>query len=66
MEEELIDLLEIMFSEYEYGTPCYENPDENEGYLGMAFRLDDVTFHRIAEILNERRPRVTPNVYSAP
>lgn len=60
MEEELLDLLEVMFDAYEDGVDCYEDPDEQAGYFGKAIKLDDATFHRIADILNERRPR-TPN-----
>lgn len=59
MPDEIVDLLERMFSAYEDGDPCYENPDECEGFIGNAVILDEVTFNRIADILNELRPRVT-------
>jgi len=53
-EEELLNLLAIMFDAYENGTDCYEDPEECGGYLGKAVMLDDETFHQIADILNER------------
>ena len=62
MENELLDLLAVIFDAYEYGPECYEDPDDCAGYLGHAVLLDDATFHRVADILNERRPRATPNV----
>lgn len=60
-DEELLDLLDAMFSAYEDGPDCYEDPDEQAGYVGKAVKLDDATFHRIADILNRRRPRVAHN-----
>ena len=60
-DEELRDLLDAMFSAYEAGPDCYEDPDEQAGYVGKAVKLDDATFHRIADILNRRRPRVAHN-----
>lgn len=54
---ELLDLLEIIFDAYEEGPDCYEDPDNASGHLGKAVLLDDSTFDRIANILNERRPR---------
>jgi len=58
---ELLDLLAVIFDAYEDGPQCYEAPEECSGFLGYAVRLDDATFQRTADILNERRPRVTPN-----
>ncbi len=55
--EETLDLLLVMFDAYEIGPDCYEDPKDYSGYLGKAVRLDDATFHRIAALLNERRPR---------
>jgi len=57
LEEELIDLLAIMFDAYEEGPDCYEDPDDCSGHLGKAVKLDDASFDRIADILNKRRPR---------
>ena len=56
-EELALDLLEIMFVSYENGVSCYEDPENGEGYVGQAFRLDDETFHACADLLNRRRPR---------
>ena len=56
-EEELLDLLALMFDAYEDGPDCYEDPDDCAGHLGKAVKLDDATFDRIADILNLRRPR---------
>ena len=58
---ELLDLLAVIFDAYEDGPQCYEDPGECSGFLGHAVRLDDATFQRTADILNERRQRVTPN-----
>ena len=63
-ENELLDILALFFEEYEYGPDCYEDPEDYSGYLGKAVHLDDATFHRVADILNERRPRQTPNLNS--
>ncbi len=49
--EELLDLMAVMFDAIENGDPCYENPDEGEGFMG-----NDATFDRVADILNEHRP----------
>ena len=57
-EEELaLSLLETLFSAYENGVPCYEDPETADGYIGHAVRLDDETFHACADLLNRRRPR---------
>jgi len=55
MEKKLLDLLDIMFDAYENGPDCYEDPEECDVYVGKAIKLDDATFHRIADILNEHR-----------
>jgi len=57
LESELLDLLDRFFTLYEDGPQCYESQDDYSGFLGHAVRLDDETFHRIGDILNERRPR---------
>jgi hypothetical protein len=51
-----LDMLAMMFDAYENGTPCFEDPDESAGYLGNAVRVFDDDFHRIADLLNRRRP----------
>ena len=56
LENELLELLAAMFEAYEYGTPCYVDPETQGGYLGRTVELDDETFNRVAEILNEHRP----------
>ena len=60
-EDELLDLLAMMFDAYEDGPDCYEDPEDCSGHIGKAIHLDDDAFQRIADILNEHRPRVTPN-----
>ena len=37
----LHDALLIMWKLYDKGEPCYENPEELEGYLGKAALLKD-------------------------
>ena len=63
--EETLDLLAVMFDAYEDGPDCYEDPDEYAGHIGKAVQLDEATFDRIADLLNEHRPRnageATPN-----
>ena len=56
-EDELLDLLALMFDAYEDGPDCYEDPEDCSGHIGKAVHLDDATFDRIADILNLRRPR---------
>ena len=51
-----LDLLCIMFDGYEAGVDCYEDPEDQSGYVGRAFRLNDEDFHKIADLLNRRRP----------
>ena len=54
-----IDLLAMMFDAYEDGPDCYEDPEDCSGHIGKAIHLDDEAFQRIADILNEHRPRNT-------
>lgn len=56
-EDELLDLLALMFDAYEDGPDCYEDPEDCSGHIGKAVHLDDATFDRIAYILNLRSPR---------
>ena len=56
LENELLDLLEMMFIAHEDGVPCYEDPENTAVYIGKAVLLDDKKFKRVAEILNEHRP----------
>lgn len=51
--DELFELLEKFFDEYERGTPAYEDPDDLDGYLGNAFVLGEEIFGRICEVLNQ-------------
>ena len=55
-ENRALDLLATMFDAYENGVQCYEDPEEQTGYLGHALQLDDDTFHACADLLNRRRP----------
>ena len=55
--EEVIDLLETIFTAYEDGLDCYEDPENCSGHLGKAIKISDSDFHRIADILNKYRPR---------
>jgi hypothetical protein len=58
-ENAALDLLDAMYSAWENGVSCYEDPDENQGYLGNAFRMDDETERACMELLDRRRPRQT-------
>ena len=55
VKEQALDLLATMFDAYENGVPCHE--DNGGGYIGMAFSLDNETFHACADILNAHRPK---------
>jgi len=59
LQDELLDLLAVVFDAYEEGPDCYEDPEEQAGHVGKAVKIDDATFDRIAALLNEHRPRVT-------
>lgn len=39
--QRLRDALEMMWDKYENGTPCYEEPEGQEGFIGNAVLLDD-------------------------
>lgn len=51
-----LDLLSKLFNAYENGLACYEDPDEQAGYVGNAVELDADTIHACADLLNRRRP----------
>ena len=55
--DKAIDLLETMFSEYENGTACYEDPEDCSGFVGYAFKMDDLDFNACCDLLNRTRPR---------
>lgn len=55
VKDQALDLLATMFDAYENGVPCHE--DNGGGYIGMAFSLDNETFHACADILNAHRPK---------
>jgi len=57
LEIELLDLLDAMFTRYEDGVACYGNPEHLEDFMGYAIHLDDATFKKIADVLNENKPR---------
>ena len=38
-EDELLDLLALMFDAYEDGPDCYEDPEDEVGFIGYALRL---------------------------
>ena len=57
LSNETLDFLAMMFDAYEEGPDCYEDPEDCSGHIGKAIHLDDDAFQRIADILNEHRPR---------
>ena len=54
--DDAVVLLAAVFDAWEGGSPCYEDPDEAAGFLGMAFQLDDDIFQRCVELLNRVDP----------
>lgn len=60
-----LDLLAVMFDAYEYGVSCYEDPDDQAMYVGKAFILTDEDFSRIADLLNQYRPRIDTAIATA-
>lgn len=55
--DELLDHLDVIFSAYEDGPECYEDPVERGAYIGKALLIDEEQFKRLVCILNEHRPR---------
>ena len=55
--DEALNLLDTMFSSYENGTACYEDPEDCSGFVGYAFKMDDVDFNACCDLLNRTRPR---------
>lgn len=53
---EAVQLLAAVFDAWENGVECYEDPEENAGFLGMAFQLDTDVFDRCCTLLNRRNP----------
>lgn len=58
--QQAFELLDLMFSAYENGTDCYESPEDQAGYLGKAFVLDDRAAVMCANLLNKHRPVTAP------
>jgi hypothetical protein len=54
--DEAVELLAAVFDAWENGIDCYEDPESNAGYLGMAFKLDDDVFQRCVDLLNRENP----------
>ena len=52
--DEAYGLLSAMFIAYEDGADCYEDPEEQLGYLGKVIKLDDADECRIEDFLNGR------------
>lgn len=55
--ERALDLLDTLFTAYEDGPDCYEDPEDFSGHVGKAVKLDEETFHACADLLNRTRPR---------
>ena len=55
--DKAIDLLETMFYSYENGTACYEEPEDCSGFVGYAFKMEDLDFNACCDLLNRTRPR---------
>lgn len=47
------DVAAMLYSAWENGLPCYEDPDDCTGYLGNAFMLDDGADDHCVRIINE-------------
>ena len=55
--DEALNLLDTLFSSYENGTACYEDPEDCSGFVGHAFKMDDLDFNACCDLLNRTRPR---------
>lgn len=55
--DEALDLLDVIFTAYDEGTSCYEDPEDCAGFLGQAVNLDAAIFNRCVGILTRLRPR---------
>lgn len=64
--ETALDMLCMMFDCYEDGPACYEDPDEEAGYLGRAVKVSNEDWHKIVDLLNRLRPRVAHVAAPAP
>lgn len=51
--KELRAALELLYSKWEEGTPCYEDLENHVGYLGNAFKLTEEEESRILKLLRE-------------
>jgi len=54
--DEAMELLSLVFDAWENGTPCYEAPEDCDGFLGTAFILNDDVFKRCCDLLNRVNP----------
>jgi hypothetical protein len=66
VQDKALDLLATLFDAYENGVDCYEDPDEQAGYVGKAIKLDNKTFQDCCDVLNQWRPvNAAPTTASA-
>ena len=55
--DELLDILSIIISAYDEARPYYDSHDEfNQNVIGYLMKIDNKTFSRCCDILNEYRP----------
>ena len=57
--EEIVELrgaLLMLYDKWENGAPCYEEPEEQRGYLGHAFNLTEQEENRVLALLPEGCP----------
>jgi hypothetical protein len=65
--KEAMELLSAVFDAWENGTPCYEGPENYDGFVGTAFSLDDDIFKRCCDLLNRvNPPRNAPTAPAQP
>ena len=65
--KEATSLLSAVFDAWENGTPCYEDPENYDGFVGTAFSLDDDIFKRCCDLLNRvNPPRNAPTAPAQP
>ena len=64
--DEALNLLDTMFSSYENGTARYEDPEDCSGFVGYAFKMDDVDFNACCDLLNRTRPRAAIDAAKGP
>ena len=50
--------LVMLYDKWEYGEPCYEEPDSMECYIGHAFKLSEAEENQVLTLIPKERNAV--------